>query len=89
MVRQTALSWVVPRNGQMYGIRGKAGTAPGEGLWERGRNSERMEAKGGEEGRGRELGLVFQEKALLLLAVVLQGDTTATEDHFTCFMQAY
>lgn len=70
----------------MYSIRGKAGMAPGEGLWERRRNSERMEAKGG---AGVGTGLVFQEKALLLLAVVLQGDTTATEDHFTCFMQAH
>lgn len=50
MVRRTVLSWVVPRNGQMYGIRVKAGTVPGEGLWERRRNSERMEAKGGRRG---------------------------------------
>lgn len=82
MVRRTVLSWVVPRNGQMYGIRGEGwhgarGGVVGE--------KEKLEAKGGKEGTG----LVFQEKALLLLAVVLQGDTTATEDHFTCFMQAH
>lgn len=53
---------------------------------------EKLRENGGERGKERragELGLVFQEKALLLLAVVLQGDTTATEDHFTCFMQAH
>lgn len=40
----TVLSWVVPRNDQMHGIRGKAGAAPGEGLWERGKKAGRMEA---------------------------------------------
>lgn len=53
-----------------------------EKLWENG-------GERGKEGRGGESGLVFQEKALLLLAVVLQGDTAATEDHFTCLMQAH
>ena len=28
-------------------------------------------------------------KTLLLLAVVLLGDTQAPEDHLTCFMQTY
>lgn len=30
----TVLSWVFPRNDQMRGIWGKAGTVPGEGWWE-------------------------------------------------------
>lgn len=31
----TVLQWVVPRNDQMHGIQGKAGSAPAKGCWER------------------------------------------------------
>lgn len=50
----------------MHGIRGKAGVAPREGLWER--RDGRREAKGEEEGSGvtEQQGLVFQEKPFCL-----------------------
>lgn len=76
----------------MCGIRGKAGIVPGEGWWERRkrRRAGRMEAreKGGKWNCGT-AGPGIPGKTLLLLAVVLLGDTQAPEDHLTCFMQTY
>lgn len=48
----------------MHGIRGKAGPAPREGLWER--RAGRREAKGKRRGVTEQQALVFQEKPFCL-----------------------
>lgn len=64
----TVLSWVFPRNDQMRGIWGKAGTVPGEGWWEQEEEGRRRGGWNGgigeEEGSGlkEQQGLVFLEK---------------------------